>query len=317
MREQDGPVPAACVLRHPAPASRDARAALVAARQYGVLTQGQLRSAGISRSAVSRRVASGRLQRLHRGVYAFGVASGSLHATALAAVLACGPGAILSHHSAALLWGVLDAAVGPHEVIVPGRHRTGDATLRVHRAPTLAAADRTTRAGIPVTRPARTLVDLGAVLDPRALERVLDEILVRRLARPVDISGALRRAGRVRGGAVLAALLTRHVGPTLTRSEAEEVLLALVRDADLPAPRINVRVHGVEVDLLWAAERVVVEMDGFAYHGGRAAFERDRARDARLQAAGYAIIRVTWRQLDRAPASTLAQLALLLGRRAA
>jgi len=291
---------------------------VIAARQHGVLTRDQLRSAGMARSAISRRVAAGRLQRLHRSIYAFGVASGSPPAVALAAVLACGPGAVLSHCSAAVLWGLVEGPhTGPHDVTVPGRHRVGDAGIRAHRTRALLAGDWTTSAGIPITRPPRTLVDVAAVLDRRALERALDEALVLRLARTSEVRAALRRAGRVRGSAVLAALLARDAGPTLTRSVAEERLLALVREAGPPPPRLNPRVQGLEVDLLWVAERVVVEMDGFAYHGGRAAFERDRARDARLQAAGYATIRVTWRQLEGSPAPTLARIALLLGRRAA
>jgi very-short-patch-repair endonuclease len=141
-------------------------------------------------------------------------------------------------------------------------------------------------------------LDLAEDLSERELERALDEALVRRLLRERELERALRRANGRRGGPLLAALLARRAGPTLTRSQAEEKCLALIRDAQLPEPEVNVRVQGYEVDFFWRQSGLVLEIDGYAFHGTRAAFERDRRKDAKLRAAGIAVLRATWRQLE-------------------
>jgi very-short-patch-repair endonuclease len=158
----------------------------------------------------------------------------------------------------------------------------------------------------------RTLLDLATVLSAHELERAVDEAQVRRLADRQELIRALRRRPGRAGTAVLSALLRRENGPGLTRSQAEDRLLGLLGAGRLPPPQVNVRVHGYEVDLLWPTERLVVEVDGYAFHSTRAAFERDRRRDAELQARGLRVIRVTWRQIVEEPHALLVRIAQAL-----
>jgi very-short-patch-repair endonuclease len=315
-RAKDAPAPAGAELgrvRHPAMRGDPALARLAAA-QRGVVTLAQLRACGLGRGAIRHRVARGRLHRLHRGVYLVGHPLPPPLALEAAAVLACGPGAVLSHRSAASLWGLHPAAGGPVEVTTPARGRRGGAGLRVHRVRALNPRDVRRRFGLPLTAPARTLLDLAELIDPDALRRAVEEGQLRGLTRPAELRALLDRSPGRRGAGALAAVLAADAAPALTRSQAEERLLALLRAAELPPTAVNARLGGHEVDLLWAAQRLVVEVDGFAYHGGRAAFERDRLRDAELQAAGYRVVRVTWRQLVERPEALIARLAQALAR---
>ena len=175
-------------------------------------------------------------------------------------------------------------------------------------------ADRDTRVldRIPVTSPARTILDLAAVLPPHLLERVVAEAQARRLVREGDLVDQLHRHPCRPGTPALRNLIELERGPALTRSEAERRLLRLVRAAGFRSPGTNVRVGPYEVDFLWRAERIVVEIDGFRFHSSRAAFERDRERDTRLIAAGYAVLRFTWRQLVSSPEAVVARLAAAL-----
>jgi very-short-patch-repair endonuclease len=226
----------------------------------------------------------------------------------MAAVLACGPGAALSHGSAAQLWGLPGRESQRVDVTVPG---TGGRKRRrlvvIHRAQ-LRPSEVTVHDGIPVTSPGRTVVDLADYGDRRLVERAIDEAEYLRL----DLSDVEVRQGR-RGSGVLAAVLTRHeVGSTRTRSELEERMLALCREQGLPQPAVNALVEGYEVDFVWRAQRVVVETDGHSAHGTREAFERDRVRDADLTTAGWRVVRVTYRRLHAQPMAITAQLRALL-----
>jgi very-short-patch-repair endonuclease len=245
---------------------------------------------------------------LHLGVYLVSHPVPPPLARELAAVLACAPGSLMSHRSAAQLWAMVPIVSGPVDVTVVGREPNRPPGLRVHGARDLSAADVRTHHGIALTAPARTLLDLAAVASPRDLERALAEAQVRHLVDREELLALLRRAPRRRGSVALRALLDREAEPALTRSEAEERVLALVRAADLPPPEVNARVGRHEVDLLWRAQRLVVEVDGYAFHAGRAAFERDRLRDAELQAAGLRVMRLTWRQLVHGPEALLVRL---------
>jgi very-short-patch-repair endonuclease len=290
-------------------AGRDRRVAALAAQQHGVVASRQLAAAALGRRAVAHRVAQGRLTRLHRGVYLLGPLKAQL-TDAMAAVLACGDGAVLSHHAAAALHGFRAATPGPIDVTVPARNARARPGIRVHRVRQLAPAEVTRRQGIPVTTPERTLLDLAAVLPQKDLERTLQEAEVQRLlSLPLDEQYACRR-----GAKALRAAARKHDGPALTRSEAEARVLALVEAARLPRPAANARLHRYEVDLLWRAERLVVEVDGYAFHSTRAAFERDRRRDAELQTAGYRVLRVTWRQIVEEPEALVATLSVALRR---
>jgi very-short-patch-repair endonuclease len=163
-----------------------------------------------------------------------------------------------------------------------------------------------------VTTPARTILDLAAVASPRELEQALAEAQARRLVRRSDLLPLLARFQRRPGVAALRSLLDADARPSLTRSEAEERLLALIRAAELPAPEVNVHIGRYEVDLLWRDQGLVVEVDGFRYHSSRSAFERDRLRDAELGGRGLRVMRVTWRQIVVRPEALVARIATTL-----
>lgn len=234
----------------------------------------------------------------------------------MAAVLACGPEAVLSHRSAAWLWQILPSPVGDVDVTIVGRDTGVRPGVRRHRVRRFLDGDLTRHRGVPVTTPARTLLDLAGAVGARELERSVDEGLVRGLVDRRRLRAAVARAVGRQGVAALRALLDHQDGPTLTRSEAEERMLALVRSAQLPKPRVNAHLGGREVDLLWSAQRLVVEVDGYAYHSSRSAFERDHLRDAELGAAGFRVMRVTWRLLVNQPEAVVARLAAALAQSA-
>lgn len=230
-------------------------------------------------------------------------------ALALAAVLACGGGAILSHLSAAVFWGLVVATSTPIHVLRAGSHRRGPAGVCLHRAVRIEPSEVRDLRGVPITSPARTLLDLAATLvDEGVLERAIDAARARRLV----TAGELTRVSRGRRPGVARMRAALADGPTFVRSEAERRLLAVIRAAGLPRPRTNVRVAGFEVDAHWSAARLVVEVDGYAFHSGREAFERDRLRDQRLQAAGCVVLRFTWRQLTERPEAVAATLGAAL-----
>lgn len=289
-----------------------------ARRQHGVVTRVQLLELGIRPGAIRCRMASGRLRRLHRGVYLVGPIMPP-HAREMAAVLACGPAAVLSHRSAATLWGLTAAGAedAPVDVAVPHGHDRRRPGIRVHRIGGLGPEEWTRRSGIPVTAPARTLLDFAGVAGRRELERAVARAERERLLSRAELLALVVDAGGRRGIATLRAVLGVGGGPMLTRSEAEAEFLALIRKARLPAPEANVRIEGYEVDFLWRAERIAVEIDGYRYHASRSSFERDRRRAAHLAAHGIQVIPLTWRQVVDDGVATAVQLgqALLSARR--
>jgi very-short-patch-repair endonuclease len=293
-------------VRPPRP-GRDWMIATLATMQYGVVSRAQLLEAGIGPGAIATRIKRHQLHKLHRGVYAVGHTALVPLAREMAAVLACGPGAVLSHRSAAWLWRLLELEWELLEVTV-GRSNRRRPGLRIHRSRSLCPQDVVTHRGIPVTSPTRTLLDLAAVAPDRHLERAFDEAITQRLATPGSLHAAVDRAQGHHGSGRLRALLARSEEPALTRSEAEERFLSLVRQARLPAPRVNAQVAGHLVDFLWPDSGWVVEIDGYRFHSSRVAFERDRLRDAELNAAGFRVIRITWRQLIEEPVAVVARL---------
>jgi very-short-patch-repair endonuclease len=272
-------------------ANPDELVSRIAARQHGVISLDQLEHAGVKRRGVSLRVQAGRLHRLHRGVYAVGHPGLSREGRWLAAVLACGPAAVLSHITAAALWNLLPVP-GVIHVTVPGQSgRARRAGIRVHRSTTLDESLVTRRTGIPVTTPPRTLVDLRGSVTPALFASALRQAELRGL--PLDPSIETDR----------------------TRSELEARFLALCRRHRLPAPKPNVRVGPFVVDFLWPEAKLIDELDGYRFHRGRSAFETDRARDMDLKLLGYEVIRLTWRQLADDPAQIELTLRTLLQRR--
>jgi very-short-patch-repair endonuclease len=285
----------------------------LAAGQHGVVTRAQLVDAGFSADVVDHRLKRKRLRPLHRGVYLVGPLV-ARRVQEMAAVLACGRGAAISHRSAAMLWQLLpeSAIRGPVEVSSERGDHTRRPGIRMHRVRTLPPDEVTMLDGIPVTTVLRTLCDLAGAVDRRELERALAEALTRRLASRSGILLHLACRSPARGLGALRALVEMDAHPALTRSEAEERFLALVRRARLPHPVVNVTVGGYEIDFLWDPGRLVVEVDGFAYHSSARMFERDRRRDADLTAAGLRVMRVTWRQIVSEPEALVVRLAQAL-----
>lgn len=286
-------------------ASIEAAISAATATREGVARLAHLLDAGLPRRTVSRLAARGRLYRLYPAVYS-AVPPHLLTRNARyhAAVLAAGDGAVLSHFSAAALLGLRPSTRTKIDVTIPGRSRRSIPGVNVHRSTTLSDADRTAVKRIPTTTTARIILDLAAHLDRRGLEKLLDQAEILGLFNLRAINDQLDRNPYAPGaGKLRQARAEHHAATTVTRSELEERFLALVRTAGLPLPELNTYVvlpddgPAIEADFLWREQRLIVEVDGFATHGTRIAFERDRLRDQRAAAAGWRVIRVTWRQL--------------------
>lgn len=265
----------------------DKRIARIAAHQHGLVTRGQLRDAGLRRGAIQTRVRAGRLHRLHRGVYAVGHVAPNDRQRFLAAVLACGNGAALSHQSAAYLWGFLKPVPGPVHVTSPSR--AGKAQRQevvLHRSPSV-AEETMRREDIPVTVPRRTIEDLARTLPPH---------LVRRAQRQAEFAGY--RLG---------------LHSDRTRSDLERDFLRFLRGQRFPVPAVNFRIGKHVVDFVWRPQMVVVETDFFSYHRGSVAFDDDHQRDLDLRRLGYTVRRYTGTQLNRQAAAIAAELRQLLG----
>jgi very-short-patch-repair endonuclease len=286
----------------------------LAAAQHGVLTTAQLLACGLTRRQILVRVRDGELHRLHRGVYAVGHTALPEFGLEHAAILAAGEGAALSHTSAGWIWRVIDRLAGPVHVTLRGRLIRSRPGIEIHRGDALTTADIRTREGLPLTSPARTLIDLASQLDRAGWERALSEARFRRLIRDGELEAALERAGTRPGTAAVRDHLRREAGPQITQSEAERRFLSLVRGAGLPEPRTQQRVEGFRVDAVWPERRLIVELDGLTGHGHRSAFERDRRRDAILVARGWRVIRFTWPQLHGQPLYVIATLSAALAR---
>lgn len=297
----------------------DGEVARVAELQRGIIARGQLIAAGLTPAAIKHRLGIGQLHVIHPGVYLFGRPRLEPWAPETAAVLHARGRGILSHRTAAAMWGIAEAAavhvVDLSVAVDPGvtGGRIGSrAGLAVRRTRSLARADVVLHRGLPVTSPARTLLDLSAAVAAEELEAMYALALRFRIVRAAAITELMRRVPHRAGAATLRALVAEQNRPTLTRSRYERKLLRLIRLAELPAPLVNADVEGHEVDYLWPEQRLVVELDGFAYHSNRAAFERDRLRDQRLVAAGYRVVRITARQIDRTPEAVIARIAAAL-----
>ncbi len=249
------------------------------------MSYAQLIASGLTRDALKRRAASGHLIRVHRGVYLVGHAAAPAFSREAAALLAAGAHAVLSHHSAAKVWGIADHDGPVHVSVTRGQPRPRPGLI-VHRPVDLRPDDVRTRQSLSLTSPARTLRDLRSHVSVARHERLTNEAMVKRLIER-DNAG-------------------------ITRSDAERKLLRLVSQAGLPRPETNARVAGYEVDFLWRDHRLVVEVDGYAFHGHRLAFERDRDKQQALTARGFRVSRITARQLDR-PYRAIALLAQALG----
>jgi hypothetical protein len=275
----------------------------LAERQHGVVALRQLGAIGLSASGVRSRVARGRLHRIHRGVYAVGRPGLNGDGRRMAAVLAYGSGAVLSHRSAAGHWGLRPDNRPNVEVTVPRRSARRRPGIEVHASATLTDDDETTHAGIPCTTVARTLADLGDVTNRRAVEQAVEQAEVFRRFDLRAVEEALTRKGPSRGKSVLSSVLTElSNAPTLTASGLEEAFLAIARAAGLPDPEVNAWMTlpdgtPAKIDFLWRSERLAIETDSHAFHRTRQSMERDTRRDQLLRLAGFEPVRFTERQV--------------------
>jgi Transcriptional regulator, AbiEi antitoxin/Protein of unknown function (DUF559) len=274
----------------------------LAVRQHGIVSRRQLLDRGFTRDRIQHRVDKGWLVAIHPGVYVVGSRRITHRSRWLAAVLAVGDGAVLSHVSAAALWRLMKALLGPVHVSVANRNSWQPEGIRVHRPRHLEPADRTRRYGIPVTSPSRTLLDLAAVVSPTQLRRAFEEAERLELLDRDELGRLCDRMRGRRGVARLRGLLGEGPLPlSEVRSRLEARFLAFCRARGLPIPATNVPLGEFEVDCLWPEQRVVAELDSWGHHGDRSAFERDRARDAAIQRMGHRIIRITHRRVTRNP----------------
>jgi hypothetical protein len=296
-----------------APPPADPLLARFAQHQWGLVTRAQLQQLGLSDKGIAARVRTLRLHRIHRGVYAVGHRVLRQEAKWLAAVLACGGGAVLSHASAAVLWELRAVIPAIVDVTVPSRSgRAKRRGIRLHRSAHLDRTEIVVRDGIPVTTVARTLLDLADVLPTHALKRAIDEAEYRGRLDLTSLSAVVHNNPRRRGGLVLA---LAEGPPALTRSQLEERFLAFCRRHDLPAPEVGAGVEGYEVDFLFTDARLIVETDGLAAHRTRRAMERDRIRDRRTLVAGFHTVRLTERAIRADELAVARDLRALLRRR--
>jgi very-short-patch-repair endonuclease len=290
----------------------DRKIARLAARQRGVVTREQLLALGLRPSAIDERIAAGKLHPLHRGVYLVGHAVPPLGAQEMAAVLACGRGAVLSHYSAGEQFEVLEKNDGPIHVSIPGGSRRQRDGIRLHKPTTLTAGDTGDWDGIPITSPARTLFDLAATVPFRVLEHAVNEAQIKRLVTARELTDRLD-THRGRGTSALKAILNTR--PTKSRSPGESLLRTLIRKANLPPAEMNAKVHGYEWDFHWADAKLLVEADSVGYHSLPAKVEHDRRKDAHARARGYEVLRFTYTQIAYEPEVVIAGIAAALATR--
>lgn len=297
----------------------DHRLLALARSQLGLVTRSQLLDLGVSRSAVDHWLRAGVLLRVHEGVYRHGAVPDAPHQGALAAVLACGPGSAASHRLALDLWGVPLQGPVPVEVTVVRESAPRPAGATVHRSRDLHPDHTTYRCGLPVTTPARSLVDAGQVLRRWEVESALEHLLRLGHVTLDQVAAALvlhARRGRPGIGALRRVLAERALEERPADSVLETAFARLCRDAELPVPELHpeIVVDGVvrHPDFGFEGTPVLVELDGYEHHGSREAFERDRRRDQALTAAGYTVLRFTWRQVVHQPHTVVATLLRVL-----
>ena len=290
----------------------------LARAQWGVVSTWQLRRLGVSKDTIDGWLRGGRLYRLHRGVYALGHPVLTAEGRALAAVLACGEGAVLSHRSAARHWGLIASDGTTGIDVSAARSRENAPGIRIHRPRRLAPQDVTVHRGIPITSVARTFLDVAPLTASGGFEAMLGQAEILQLYDLRAFEDVVDRAGGHRGRGRFARAIGRE--PKLTRNALERRFLALVRGAGMTVPIVNepldvVGHPGIKPDFHWPAERVIVETDGRETHLTRAAFQADRRRDAALAADGYIVLRFTWADVRDQPAVIVDRLRAVFARR--
>lgn len=291
----------------------DTQISALASGQYGVVGRWQLVRLGMTAHMIKGRIRRGTLHVIHRGVYAVGHRALTVESRWMAAVLAYGPTAVLSHRSAGQLWGLYPRREISPEVTAHGS-KLGKGGIVVHRS-SLPADEVGTMWGIPVTSVARTMFDIAGMLDEREVERAWNEMEVREYRTRLSVPDLIGRYPG-RPGAALLGRLARGDAVGITRNELEEAFLALIDRFGLPRPRMNahlaIRNRFYEVDCLWEDRKVAIELDGGGAHGTKKAFQDDRERDRILTAEGYTPARITWRQITETPSEVASDLHLIL-----
>ena len=295
--------------------SPDVRLARLATKQHGVVARWQLLAIGFTPDTIQHALAAARLFRIRRGVYAVGHRRLTTHGRPMAAVLGCGPQAVLSHRSAIAHWGLRPAPIGPIEVLVPGSSRRSRHGIRVHHTHALPDEETAIYDGVPVTSLHRALLDFAAVAHRQEVRLAIEAAERCEKFDLREMNAVLVRNPTHRGCKTIREVLGEIKGPPAdTRSELERRFLALIREAGLPEPQSNVLVQGFLVDLWWPQERLVVEIDSHGFHKLRSEFNSDRYRDAKLQLAGCIVLRVTDERMDN-PAELLSDVIRFLSRR--
>jgi very-short-patch-repair endonuclease len=279
----------------------------LAVAQNGVATLEQLEALGLSRRAVQQRERVGRLHRIHQGIYSLTPLAMTERGRFTAAVLACGPDAVLSHRAAAYLWGLVDKWRAPIDVTAPNRRGRSPAGVAAHRDGSLRSVDKTVRFGIPCTSLARTMLDFAGVAQEWEVRQVVAQAEVLRLLHRPTMRALLSRSRRRRGVARLRLVLdTIHPGTKKTRSELERIFLTMCDRARLPEPEVNVWLQApdgrrYQADFLWRDQRLIVEADSRRFHDTDSAFVKDRKREQQLQLARWRVSRCTWEQVEQEP----------------
>jgi very-short-patch-repair endonuclease len=292
----------------------EAEIAALADRQHIVFARWQLVDLGLSRGAIEHRMPSGRLFQIHRGVYSL-TRTLTRRGHWMAAVLACGPDALLSHRSAAALHELRPTSQRKIDVTVPGPHRRDRDKIRIHSS-TFDTEDIATVDGIPVTSVARTILDLAGVLQKDPLLHAIEEADRRETFDLGAMERVLARRPRAKGRVKLLEILADYRDAPDLRSKLERDFHALVKRAKLPPPQLNTMVAGFLVDVCWPQWRLVAELDGRNFHARRRAFETDRIKDATFQRHGYRILRITYKRVHEQPDAVLSDI-LALARLAA
>jgi predicted transcriptional regulator of viral defense system len=286
--------------------------------QYGVITLRQLEEQGLTAQAVHERLLEGRLYRIHQGVYSLTPGAMTQRGMFMAAVLACGPDAVLSHRSAAYLWGLVDGWDEPIDVTAPNRRGRSPDRVAAHRDGSLQPIDRTRLHGVPCTSLARTLLDYAGVARAWELGRAVAQAEVLGVLDWAALRSILRRGRRRRGVARLRLVVdSLHPETKRTRGELERLFLGMCIRAELPQPEVNIwlDVPGgkpLQADFLWRDARLIVEADSREFHDTASAFEYDRKREQRFQAAAWRVSRCTWAQVEREPRRLAATIKALL-----
>jgi very-short-patch-repair endonuclease len=286
----------------------DKAVAALARRQQGFVTRAQLLALGVGDGAIKYRLRIGRLLQAYAGVYAVGHIPALPIPRAAAAVLACGPRAALSHTSAMTLWGWRKRWESPYHVTAPTGHRRKG--IHLHRSAAVGPGDITKHLGIRVTTPARTILDSSSLLSDKALRRAVSDARLSRHLWLAELAKVLERFPRHPGASRLIPFVAAPSTPT--RSDFEDAFKALCERFGLPRPQTNVHVCGYQVDALFEAERLIVELDGYQTHGDRGAFETDRNRDADTLAGGFGTVRVTWERMRAHPRKEAVRLQTIL-----